>query len=262
MSQLTRYFVAFAVAMQCCCAFPISALLVGSACTDACDAATPDDDPQESTYSVFCGTDGTTYNTTIDKFNNNDCYSRCGVAARYIGLCGCPNHCGSHVAHGECAKVNETSSEIHCECMPGFSGDDCMKVDCATGNGCSGHGTCTPASTASIVGGDYCSCVAGYTGAYCGQEVFQYPLYEPVIANVPPLLQPGYEYVTPLLNMSVIGDLRVRIAQEDFDYLVDPFTVYNDSKVDKPATVFYHNGNYLVDNISAMMAVKGATSRL
>jgi hypothetical protein len=231
-------------------------LMVGSSCTDACDAASPPGSPGD--YRFICGTDGRTYNTTIATFKANDCYSYCGVAARYVGLCGCPNHCGEHIGHGQCITVNATN-DLRCQCAPGFGGADCMMVDCASGNTpCSDHGTCVTHSAF----GDYCACDESHTGAYCAESVFEYPLYDTIVPDVPPLLLPGNEFVTPLLNLSVIGDLRIAIDQSDFDYLVDPFTVYNSSRESKPITLFYTNGNHLVQNVSASMQVKGATSRL
>lgn len=234
-------------------------LVIGTPCTDACDVAVPATSNSPNDYGVFCGIDGRTYNTTVAAFKTNFCYSYCGVAARYFGLCGCPNNCGSHVGHGQCVTV-DGSNDIQCECQAGFGGDDCMMVHCASGNTCSGHGVCRPQPQSQ--GGDFCACDDGYTGAYCAQPVFRYPLYNATVPNVPPLLQPGYDFVTPVLNMSIIGDLRVQIDPSDFDYLIDPFTVYNASKESKPVSVFFTNGLHMVQNVSALMSVKGATSRL
>uniref|UniRef100_A0AAR5Q7H5 EGF-like domain-containing protein n=1 Tax=Dendroctonus ponderosae TaxID=77166 RepID=A0AAR5Q7H5_DENPD len=61
----------------------------------------------------------------------------------------CPNGCSGK---GECLMG-------HCQCNPGFGGDDCSETDCPHPT-CSGHGYCLEGS---------CICKKGWKGADCAQ---------------------------------------------------------------------------------------------
>ncbi|EDQ89881.1 uncharacterized protein MONBRDRAFT_24778 [Monosiga brevicollis MX1] len=82
----------------------------------------------------------------------------------------CPNDCG---ARGPC--LNGT-----CLCRPGWTGDDCSRVDCRVQDAaCSGRGTCGEAD-------GHCDCEVGYSGDLC-QDVTAYAWQDLTTDSLPPL---------------------------------------------------------------------------
>jgi spore coat protein CotH len=201
-----------------------------STCTETCDATYPEGYPV-----TFCGTDLITHVTSYEAAEGEDCYhDECQVMTYYYGPCGCPNECFTSFGYGVCDGGV-------CSCNSGWTGKDCSRP--TSENACSLHGhVVLPGDKDSQLPYSYCSCDNGFTGIDCSSPVFSQ-------GHVPwGTVFPGKEYTSkdkyeddhPVWNASLIATIHVKIDEELYVDMLQPWNEANDTY--RPAAFYFDNG--------------------
>lgn len=193
----------------------------------------------------FCGGDGETYNTTGIRISlffsqikfsgiTSLCYSfGCNISTLYPGTCACPNSCSSLVAQGACLGGQ-------CVCAEGWTGPDCASVKCPS-QSCSSQGACVAGSDTIP---DTCKCNPDRTGIACDTVI------DPKISAVPygvlATAEPYYrkdDYGDdhPIFNVSVLGNIKIRMNHSDFLTMLYPLNLWQQEYLN--ASFHFDNGH-------------------
>jgi hypothetical protein len=222
-------------------------LIIANNCTNSCDSIAT------GNSLTFCGTDYNTYTTKYSAIAPTCCYTNCGIMSLYEGICGCPNECFNSYNRGKCMENNGINM---CICKSGWSGKDCSIPN--EFNTCNNNGEILKNEDFFF----YCKCNEGYTGIDCSSETIE-------ITNTPwgnvfdtkvYTKYDTYKDLHPIFNISVLATIRVEMTEEEYNYLLEPKNLYNESYVN--AKIHFDNGNIKETFDEVGIKIKGATSRL
>ena len=170
------------------------------------------------------------------------------------GSCACPSNC-SQTSRGTCLAAMVASSESQCKCAPGFGGEDCTQVICATGQTCNGIGTCT-----NVLGYDACICPSGWSSIDCTANFTQ---------SIPPIPQltkfPQYSDRdalgdhNPVYDTDSLATIWIQMNQSDLSELMNPVNIEESDY--KPCRMTFLNAIISQSFPSAGIRLKGYASR-